>query len=119
MRDSRLSVRVRYGFNRPLAQLSRATVSLYFCFTKTTQKGVEEMRQFWHRNASTVLTCLGGAGVVLTSVMSVKATPKVIKLLDEVKEEKGEELTKILIRKNNTLYYGNLERRFYYDIQTN
>lgn len=52
------------------------------------------MRQFWHRNASTVLTCLGGAGVVLTSVMSVKATPKVIKLLDEVKEEKGEELTK-------------------------
>ena len=49
------------------------------------------MRQFWHRNASTVLTCLGGAGVVLTSVMSVKATPKVMELLDEAKEEKGEE----------------------------
>lgn len=47
------------------------------------------MRQFWHRNASTVLTCLGGAGVVLTSVMSVKATPKVMELLDEAKEEKG------------------------------
>ena len=49
------------------------------------------MRQFWHRNASTVLTCLGGVGVVLTSVMSVKATPKVMGLLDEAKEEKGEE----------------------------
>lgn len=52
------------------------------------------MRQFWHRNASTVLTCLGGAEVVLPSVMSVKATPKVMELLDEAKEEKGEELTK-------------------------
>lgn len=33
-------------------------------------------KQFWHRNASTFLTCLGGAGVVATAVMAVKATPK-------------------------------------------
>lgn len=51
-------------------------------------------KQFWHRNASTVLTFLGGAGVVATSVMSVKATPKAMRLIEEAKEEKGDELTK-------------------------
>ena len=51
-------------------------------------------KQFWHRNASTVLTILGGAGVVVTSVMAVKATPKALKKLEEAREEKGEELSK-------------------------
>lgn len=51
-------------------------------------------KHFWHRNASTVLTILGGVGVVATSVMAVKATPKALKKIDEAKEEKGEELSK-------------------------
>lgn len=51
-------------------------------------------RQFWHRNASTVLTCLGGVGVVATSVMAIKATPKALKKIEEAKEEKGDELSK-------------------------
>lgn len=51
-------------------------------------------KQFWHRNASTILTCLGGVGVVTTAVFTAKATPKAIKLLEEAKEEKGEELSK-------------------------
>lgn len=46
------------------------------------------------RNASTILTCIGAAGVVATSVMAVKATPKAVILLEAAKEEKGEELTK-------------------------
>lgn len=50
--------------------------------------------QFWHRNASTVLTCLGGAGVIITSVMAAKATPKALENLEEAKQEKGEELSK-------------------------
>lgn len=49
---------------------------------------------FWKRNGSTVLTCVGGIGVVATSVMAVKATPKALYLLEEAKKEKGEELTK-------------------------
>ena len=49
---------------------------------------------FWKRNGSTVLTCVGGVGVVATSVMAVKATPKALYLLEEAKKEKGEELTK-------------------------
>lgn len=51
-------------------------------------------RHFWHRNAATILTCLGGAGVVVTSVMAVKATPKALEKIEEAKQEKGEDLSK-------------------------
>ena len=51
-------------------------------------------KQFWHRNGSTILTVLGGVGVVVTSILAVKATPKAMRLIEEAKEEKGEELTK-------------------------
>ena len=50
---------------------------------------------FLRRNSATILTCVGAVGVVATSVMAVKATPKALILLDEAKEEKGEELTKL------------------------
>ena len=50
-------------------------------------------RRFLKRNASTILTAVGGAGVVATSIMAVKATPKALILLHEAKEEKGDELT--------------------------
>lgn len=50
---------------------------------------------FLKRNASTILTYAGGAGVVVTSVMAVKATPKAVALLEKAKEEKNEELTKL------------------------
>lgn len=51
-------------------------------------------RQFCHRNTSTVLTALGGAGVVVTSVMAVKATPKALKKIETAEQEKGEQLSK-------------------------
>lgn len=50
---------------------------------------------FLKRNSSTILTCIGGVGVVATTIMAVKATPKAILLLENAKEEKGEELTKV------------------------
>lgn len=53
------------------------------------------MKQFWHRNASTILTCLGGVGVVATAVLAVKATPKAMRLIEKAEEEKGDELTRI------------------------
>ena len=46
------------------------------------------------RHTSTVLTCLGGIGVVATSIMVIKATPKALELIEEAKKEKGEELSK-------------------------
>ena len=51
-------------------------------------------RLFIKRNASTILTCLGGVGVVATTITAVKATPKAIRLIEEAELEKGEELTK-------------------------
>ena len=49
---------------------------------------------FWYRNASTVLTCLGGVGLIATTVLAIKATPKALQLLEEEeKEKKGEDLT--------------------------
>lgn len=48
---------------------------------------------FWYRNASTVLTCLGGVGLIATTVLAIKATPKALQLLEEEKEKKREDLT--------------------------
>ena len=50
---------------------------------------------FIKKNASTILTCVGGVGVVATTVVAVKATPKATALLEQAKKEKGEELTKL------------------------
>lgn len=49
---------------------------------------------FLKRNSATILTCVGAAGVIATTVTAVKATPKALVLLEKAKEEKGEDLTK-------------------------
>lgn len=50
---------------------------------------------FLKRNSATILTCVGAAGVIATSVTAVRATPKALLLLEKAKEEKGEDLTKL------------------------
>lgn len=62
-------------------------------------KVLHHSKIFVKRNASTILTCAGGVGVIATSVLAVKATPKAMLLLNNAKEEKGEELTKMEIVK--------------------
>lgn len=57
------------------------------------------MKLFWKQHGSTILTCAGGIGVIVTTVMAIKVTPKALKKLEEAKEEKGEELTKYEIVK--------------------
>lgn len=52
-------------------------------------------KKYVKRNAASILTSIGGVGVVATTVLAVKATPKALLLLDEAKKEKGEELTKL------------------------
>lgn len=49
---------------------------------------------FLKRNASTILTCIGGIGVAATAITAVKATPKALQILEETKREKNEELSK-------------------------
>lgn len=58
------------------------------------------MNKFLHRsklfvehNAPTILTIIGGIGVVATAVLTAKETPKALEVLRAAKEEKGEELT--------------------------
>lgn len=60
---------------------------------------LQQTQLFFKRNASTILTCVGGAGVVATSVLAVKATPKALDIIKQTEEEKGEELTKFEVIK--------------------
>lgn len=50
---------------------------------------------FFKRNVSTILTCIGGIGVVATAVVAVKDTPKAMQIIERAKEEKGEDLTTV------------------------
>jgi hypothetical protein len=54
----------------------------------------QNAKRFLKRNAPTILTCIGSAGVVLTAVLTAKAVPKATELLKEAEIKKGEELTK-------------------------
>lgn len=60
-------------------------------------KGIHTLQRFIKRNSSTILTCVGAAGVIGTAVLAVMATPKALDLIEEAKEEKGEKLTKLEI----------------------
>ena len=56
-------------------------------------------KMFWKKNGSTILTIAGATGLVITTVVAVKSTPKAIRLIEEAKEEKGEKLTKMEVVK--------------------
>ena len=53
-----------------------------------------DARLFVKRNASTILTGLGIIGIASTTISTVKATPKTLRLIEEAEKEKGEELMK-------------------------
>lgn len=57
-------------------------------------KLLNTLKMFVKKNGSTILTCVGSAGVVATSIMAIKATPKAMMLLDDARKEKGDNLTK-------------------------
>jgi hypothetical protein len=48
---------------------------------------------FLKGHSPTILTIISSAGVVITSVLSIKATPKALKLIEEAKNNKERELT--------------------------
>jgi hypothetical protein len=49
--------------------------------------------RFLKQNASTILTCIGGVGVIATAVTAVRATPKALQQLELAEQLKGEDLT--------------------------
>ena len=56
---------------------------------------LDKSQMFLKRNSSTILTCVGAAGVIATTVSAVKATPKAMLAIEQAKKEKGEDLTKL------------------------
>lgn len=53
------------------------------------------VKRLFKKHGSTMLTVVGAVGVVSTAVLTAKATPKALQLIEEAKEEKGEKLTKM------------------------
>ena len=60
---------------------------------------MNKVELFVKRHSTSILTVLGASGVVATTVLAVKATPKAMELLEEAKEEKGEDLTPVEVVK--------------------
>lgn len=58
---------------------------------------IDESITYLKHHSSTVLTCVGSAGVILTAVMTAKATVKAVRLINEAECQKKEELTKMEI----------------------
>ncbi len=69
------------------------------------QKIVRKSGQFIKKNSPLILTIIGAVGVAATTVAAVKATPKALRLIEEAKEEKGEELTKLEVVKTTAVCY--------------
>lgn len=59
-----------------------------YSFIKTT-------RGFMQKHSPEILTGIGVAGMITTTVLAVKATPKALYLIDEAVEEKNDDLTAI------------------------
>lgn len=56
------------------------------------KKQLRKVERVIKRNAPIILSTVGAVGVVSTAVMTAKATPKALLLLQQAKEEKNEEL---------------------------
>ena len=58
---------------------------------------MNKAQMFLKAHSPTILTILGSTGVILTTVMAIKDTPKALKAIEEAKNTKNDELTKIEI----------------------
>ena len=63
--------------------------------TTTIQRAYCKSVWYLRHHSPTILTCIGAAGVVATAIMSARATPKALQLLEQATDEKGEELSKV------------------------
>lgn len=60
---------------------------------------MKKVEIFLKKNSPMILTVVGSAGVIATAVLSVKATPKALKLIETAENIKGEKLTKLEVVK--------------------
>lgn len=59
---------------------------------------MNKVERFLKKNSSTILTLVGSGGVIVTTVLAIKATPKALKLIENEKQHK-KDLTKLDIVK--------------------
>ena len=90
--EKQIAICEAHGGDRRRVEVRILHCFFYFLFTKEMEKMgfLQSSIIFLKKNASIILTCVGGAGVIATSVTAVKATPKELALLENEKEEKGE-----------------------------
>lgn len=56
---------------------------------------MNNLQKILDKHSSAILTGISIAGVVATSILSVKGTPKAVKLIEEAEKEKNDKLTKL------------------------
>lgn len=56
---------------------------------------MNDVQYFLKKHSTLIMTIAASCGVITTTVLAVKATPKAVKLLEEAEVKKGEELTVI------------------------
>jgi hypothetical protein len=56
---------------------------------------LRQAEKLFKRHGATALTCIGGVGVIATTVTAVKATPKAMRIIEEAERRKGEKLTNV------------------------
>lgn len=71
---------------------------LFYFFGKRRGE-MMKAKLFLRRNSPIILSIIASAGVISTAILAGKATPKVVKKLEDAKQKKGEDLTKFEIVK--------------------
>lgn len=61
------------------------------------KKAFSKLKYGFRRGSPMILSCMAAAGVIATSILAVKATPKAMGVLKKASDEKGEALTKLEI----------------------
>ena len=68
---------------------------------------MNKFEYFLRKNSPIILTAVASGGVILTTFLAIKATPKAVKLLKEAENDKGDELTPFeIIKYGWTPYIG-------------
>ena len=66
---------------------------------------LDKAKLFVNHNAATILTIASGFGVVATTIMAIKATPKAVSRIHKAEGEKGATLTKLEVVKETATVY--------------
>jgi len=64
-------------------------------FIESVQRGIFKSLKWLKKASPTILTCAGAVGIGVTAVLTGKAVPKAIRLMEEAQNDKADELTAV------------------------